>query len=183
MRGSNSGRGKRLFSFLKRPDPLWDLLGLLFSRYRGPFPRVKRPGREDNHSSPSSANVHECSFTSVPPTRLHDLDCDKVTVTLRNTRRKSPCQQTTSSYPPSEAWKMFWITYKIQFQVKRKHSVFSSNKKVTALYCGNHMEDLSILCGRTEGFFHVTAGYALTDSPALSNTPSVNISFFKARQP
>ena len=89
MRGSNSGRGKRFFSYIKRSGPLWDLFSLLSNGYRGSFPLVKRPGREANQSPPSSADVNECSFTSSPPTCLHDVDSDNITVTLRNTSRIS----------------------------------------------------------------------------------------------
>jgi hypothetical protein len=34
---------------------------------------VKRPGREDDHSPPSSAEVKEWSYTSTPPIRLHGV--------------------------------------------------------------------------------------------------------------
>jgi hypothetical protein len=34
---------------------------------------VKRPGREADHSPPSSAEVNEWSYTSTPPVRLHGL--------------------------------------------------------------------------------------------------------------
>jgi hypothetical protein len=85
VRVSNSGKGNRFSSFLKRPDPLWDLLSLLFNRYGGSFLQVKWPGREANHSPPFGADVNECSFTSIPPARLHGVDSDNVTVTLRNT--------------------------------------------------------------------------------------------------
>jgi hypothetical protein len=35
---------------------------------------VKRPGREADHSPPSSAEVkNACSYTSTPPIRLHDV--------------------------------------------------------------------------------------------------------------
>jgi len=58
------------------------------------FPRVKRPGREANQSPPSCNDVNERNFTSIPSARLHVLDSENVTLTLRNTRRKSPRQQT-----------------------------------------------------------------------------------------
>jgi len=35
---------------------------------------IKRPGREGNHSPPSSADVKNAwSYTSTPPTRLHGM--------------------------------------------------------------------------------------------------------------
>jgi hypothetical protein len=41
---------------------------------RGSFPGVKRPRREADHSPPPSAEVKNAwSYTSTPPTRLHDV--------------------------------------------------------------------------------------------------------------
>jgi hypothetical protein len=41
---------------------------------RGSFPGVKRPGREADHSPPTSAEVKNVlSYTSTPPIRLHGL--------------------------------------------------------------------------------------------------------------
>jgi hypothetical protein len=41
---------------------------------RGSFLGVKRPGREADHSPPSSAEVkNEWSYTSTPPVRLHGV--------------------------------------------------------------------------------------------------------------
>jgi hypothetical protein len=41
---------------------------------RGTFPGVKRPGREADHSSPSSSKVNNAwSYTSSPPIRLHGV--------------------------------------------------------------------------------------------------------------
>jgi hypothetical protein len=38
------------------------------------FPGVKRPGREADHSPPSSAEVkNACIYTSTPPIRLHGV--------------------------------------------------------------------------------------------------------------
>jgi hypothetical protein len=40
----------------------------------GSFPGVKRPGREADHSPPSSAEVKNTwSYTSTPPIRLHGV--------------------------------------------------------------------------------------------------------------
>jgi len=47
---------------------------------RGSFPWVKRPGREADHSFPSSAKVRDAwSYTCTPPICLHDvvLSCIK----------------------------------------------------------------------------------------------------------
>jgi hypothetical protein len=41
---------------------------------RDSFPRVKRPGREADHSHPSSAEVKNAwSYTPTPPIRLHGV--------------------------------------------------------------------------------------------------------------
>jgi hypothetical protein len=67
IRGSNSCKGRRLFSFSNRPDVLWVPRILLFNDYRGWFPGVKRPERDVDHSSPPSAEVkNEWSYTSTP---------------------------------------------------------------------------------------------------------------------
>jgi hypothetical protein len=66
----------RDFSFLQNlPYLLWGLVSLVFNGYQGSFPGVKRPGREVNHSPPSSAEVkNEWSYTSTPPICLHCVD-------------------------------------------------------------------------------------------------------------
>jgi hypothetical protein len=53
VRGSLSGRSKIFFSTPQRPDGLWGPCSFLLIGYRG----VKRPGREGDHSPPSSAVV------------------------------------------------------------------------------------------------------------------------------
>jgi len=46
---------------------------LLVIRYRGSFPGVKRPGREVNHSSPSSTEVkNKCNYASALPIYFQD---------------------------------------------------------------------------------------------------------------
>jgi hypothetical protein len=79
-RGSNLGRDHRSVSPPKRPVRLWGPSSLVFNGYRGSFPGVKRPQREVDHSSPSSAVVrNEWSYTSAPPICLHGMDMDNST--------------------------------------------------------------------------------------------------------
>jgi len=48
------------------PDPLWGPPILLSNGYRGLSPRIKQLGCEDDHSSPSSAEVKNTwSYTSI----------------------------------------------------------------------------------------------------------------------
>jgi hypothetical protein len=49
----------RIFSSPRRPNRSSSSPNLLFNRYRGPFPGVKRPGREADHSTPASAEVNK----------------------------------------------------------------------------------------------------------------------------
>ena len=56
---------------------LWARRSRLFSGYRGSFLRVKRPGRDVNHSSPPSAVFRdEWSHALAPPAYLHGVDGD-----------------------------------------------------------------------------------------------------------
>jgi hypothetical protein len=56
---------------------------LLFSGHQGYFPRVKRAGRDVNHSSPSSAEFkNEWSYTSALLICLHGLYRDNFTFTF-----------------------------------------------------------------------------------------------------
>jgi hypothetical protein len=68
------GGGWEFFSSPPRPERLWGPLSLLFNAYRLFFsPGVKRPGREADHSPPSSDEVkNEWSYTT-PPIRLHGM--------------------------------------------------------------------------------------------------------------
>jgi hypothetical protein len=60
--------GARIFTSC-RTDGLWGPLSLLSNGYRGAlFPGVKRPGREADHSPPTSAEVKKTwVYTSTPP--------------------------------------------------------------------------------------------------------------------
>jgi hypothetical protein len=61
------GRGK-IFSFTCHSDCFWSPHSLLSNGHRGAlYPRVKRPGRESDHSPPSSAEVmNTWIYTSSP---------------------------------------------------------------------------------------------------------------------
>jgi hypothetical protein len=63
-RGSNPDR-VRSFSSPQRPDRLRGPTSLLSNGYRGLFPGVKRPGREADHSPPTSVEVKNGG--SIPP--------------------------------------------------------------------------------------------------------------------
>jgi hypothetical protein len=72
IRGSSAGRGWEFFSSTPPPDRHWGPLSLQSNGYKESFLGVKRPGRETDHSSPSSAEVKNAwSYTSTPPIRLH----------------------------------------------------------------------------------------------------------------
>jgi hypothetical protein len=51
--------GSRIFTSPFRPDRLWGPSSLLSKGYRVPFPEVKRPEREIDHSPPTSGEVKE----------------------------------------------------------------------------------------------------------------------------
>jgi len=60
------------FSSPQRPDRFWGQPSLLFNGYRDLSPGVKRPGRDADHSPPSSAGVKKAwSDYLHSPTRLH----------------------------------------------------------------------------------------------------------------
>ena len=72
VRVSNLGRGNRVFSSRKRPDRLCGAPSRLhFNFYRNSFPGIKRPGRDVDHSPPSTTEImNERSHTSTPPACL-----------------------------------------------------------------------------------------------------------------
>ena len=73
VQGWNPGRSKKMSLFSKSPDRLWGPPSLLSNWYRCYFPGVKRPRRDVDHAPPSSTEVkNEWSYTSTPPTCLHD---------------------------------------------------------------------------------------------------------------
>jgi len=56
------------------PHRLWGQPSLLYNGYRGSFPgRKQRPGRDADHSPPSSAEVENRSYISSPHKRLHGV--------------------------------------------------------------------------------------------------------------
>jgi hypothetical protein len=65
--------GPRIITSPCRPDRLWGPPNLLYNGYRElSFPGVKRPGREADHSPPTSAEVKKMwIYTSTPLIRLH----------------------------------------------------------------------------------------------------------------
>jgi len=72
IRGSSPGRGWEYFSSPPCPYRHCGPPTLLFNGYQVLSLGVKRPGREADYSSSSSAEVKNAwSCTSIPPIRLH----------------------------------------------------------------------------------------------------------------
>jgi hypothetical protein len=73
--GSSPGRGWEFFCVPPRPDRLWGLTQPPIQWVPGALSLgVKRPGREADHSPPSSAEVKNGrSWTSTPPIGLHGV--------------------------------------------------------------------------------------------------------------
>jgi hypothetical protein len=65
------GGSWKIFSSSPRPERLWSPPSHLPNGYLSLG--VKWPGREADHSAPSSAEVKEWSYTSTPPIRLHGV--------------------------------------------------------------------------------------------------------------
>jgi len=57
IRGSNLGRGKRVFSSPNRPDRPWSPFSLMFSMHLGSVPGIKWPECEVDHLYPSKTEV------------------------------------------------------------------------------------------------------------------------------
>jgi len=70
---SNLGRDKRWFLFSSKPSiPAVELTQLVFNGYRVSFPRLKRPGRDVDHSPPSSVVVKN-EWSHTPAIYLYDV--------------------------------------------------------------------------------------------------------------
>ena len=68
---------KEIFLFSKSPDLLWAPPSILLTGYRNSFPGIKRPGREVNHSPPSSfAVTNGWNRASVPQLCVHAVERD-----------------------------------------------------------------------------------------------------------
>jgi hypothetical protein len=68
--------------FPKRPDKLRGTNRPLVNGYRSPFPKLKRPRREGNHSHPPSAKVmNEGNNTSNSPAGLYGVQRETFTFT------------------------------------------------------------------------------------------------------
>jgi hypothetical protein len=84
--GSNSCRGKKFFSFPKRPFRLWSPPIFLFNWYRVSFPGIEWSGCGVDHSLPSSAEVKNewshTSHTSADSVCLRSEDMNKFTLYL-----------------------------------------------------------------------------------------------------
>jgi len=66
--GSNSGRGRGLFSSPQGAERPWGPPSFLFGGYRASFLGIKQSGREVDHPPPCSADVkNEWSHTFAPP--------------------------------------------------------------------------------------------------------------------
>jgi hypothetical protein len=75
-----SAKCKRFSSPPKRPDRRWVASSLLSNWYQVCFPGIKRPGREVNHSRPSSAKVkNKGRSTSSFLLCLYDVDRENFT--------------------------------------------------------------------------------------------------------
>jgi hypothetical protein len=82
--GSIPGRGWEFFSSPLCPDRFWGPPSLLSNGYQGALSLgVKRPGREADHSPPSSAEAKNAwTYTSTPPVRLWPVRARRLTVSM-----------------------------------------------------------------------------------------------------
>jgi len=75
--GFESRQTYEIYLVSKKPRPASCPLNHLFNEHCGSFRGIKRPGREIDHSPPSSAEVkNEWSFTSSLPTYPHSVGRD-----------------------------------------------------------------------------------------------------------
>jgi hypothetical protein len=66
--GVRASVGATYFSYLRRPDRFWEPPCFLSNVYRGSFSEVKRPRREADHATPSSAKANNMwMYTSTLP--------------------------------------------------------------------------------------------------------------------
>ena len=81
-------RGKRFFSFPKRPERRWGPRSHLCYGHSGSFQGVKQPGREVNHPPPPTAEgKNEWSHNSSFPIRLHGVDRENFTFQYQNNKK------------------------------------------------------------------------------------------------
>jgi hypothetical protein len=110
-RGSSPG-GVRIFSSPNRPDRLWGATQPPIEWVQGALsPRIKRPGREAEHSPPTSAEVKKIwIYTSTPLYAfVGQLYLDKMQMT-------SICQQLTSINVRKEFYNIgIYCSYSIIF--------------------------------------------------------------------
>ena len=74
MNGTAFEYRQRKIPFLhNRPYRHWGPLSLPYGKHNGYFPGVKRPGRDADHSLPTTIDKQECSYTSTARILYHDV--------------------------------------------------------------------------------------------------------------
>lgn len=74
-----------IFSSLENSGRFWNAPSLLLNSYRDSVPGVKAPGRDVDHSHPSSAEIkNDRSYTSISTTCFCEVDLDSFTVYFLN---------------------------------------------------------------------------------------------------
>ena len=84
VRGSNSGRGLRFFSFLKLPNRPFGQPSVLFNGCRDYFLGVQWPEREVDPLTPTVEVKNEWSYTSTPPICLRGVHREYFTIVYLN---------------------------------------------------------------------------------------------------
>ena len=93
-----------LHSRPKRPDGVWGPSSFLFSGRRGALhPVVEQPGRETDHSPPSSSEIksnrsciyhsvrrHNCTFLNTPDTLTNSISCLKTFLHIQGVLKDKP---------------------------------------------------------------------------------------------